>query len=139
MRLGILKSSVLPAALLVIFAGTALAANPPAPPSNQTKSGTRAAKSVAPGQLKKFHVTAFEGKIAPNTLRVNQGDRVQITFVSRDGNYGIKFKDFDLKGKVAPDKPAVIEFVPNQKGTFQFGCSKLFGFKQRENGTLVVN
>jgi len=81
----------------------------------------------------------LEGRIAPNTLRVNKGDRVQITFVTRDGTYGIKFKDFGVKGKVAPDKPAVIEFVPNQKGTFQFGCSRFWGFKQRQNGTLVVN
>lgn len=140
MRSGILKSSLLPAAVLAIFAGVAFAGNPNDQRTSQPRGGTMSAKSVAPGQLKKFHVTANEGKIAPNTLRVNKGDRVRITFVSRDGTYGIKFKDFDVKGKVAPDKPAVIELVPNHKGSFEFRCARVWNLKKwTSNGTLVVD
>ena len=140
MRFGIWKSSFLPAAALLIFAGTALAANPNGQRNSQPKGGTVSAKAVAPGQVKKFHITANEGKIAPNTLRVSKGDRVRITFVSRDSTYGIKFKDFDVKGKVAPDKPAVIEFVPDHRGTFEFRCARFWNLKKwTSNGTLVVN
>ena len=99
-----------------------------------------AAKTVAPGQVKKFHVTAYDGKIAPSTLRVQKGDRVQITFVSKDGTYGIKFPDFDVTEKVSQEKPAVVEFTPSHAGTFEFRCSKTWSFKHwTHNGTLVVN
>jgi heme/copper-type cytochrome/quinol oxidase subunit 2 len=98
-----------------------------------------AAKAVAPGQVKKFHVTASEGSISPSIIRVNRGDHVAITFVSRDGTYSIKFKDFDVSSRVSPEKPALVEFVPHEAGTFEFRCTRTFGLKQwTRNGTLVV-
>jgi plastocyanin domain-containing protein len=134
----IVKSVLLTTAVLAVAAATVLAGSQPAPKKN-TKSGAVAAKSVAPGEVQRFHVTANEGKIAPNTLRVKQGERVRITFVSKDSNYGIKFKDFEISKKVTPEKPAVVEFTPKQKGTFEFRCSKTWSPKHwSSNGTLVV-
>jgi len=127
MRSGILRITLLTLAVLV--SGAAIAV-----------SGSMAAKSVVPGQLKKFHVTAYDGKIAPSTLRVQRGDKVQITFVSRDSTYSIKFPDFDISNKVSPEKPAVVELTPTTAGTFGFRCSKSVSFKRwSKNGTLVVN
>ncbi len=135
----ILRTSLLTAAALAITAASVLAVEKPAQTSGSTKGHAVAAKSVAPGEVKKFHVTAFENKIAPNTLRVKKGEKVRITFVSRDGNYGIKFKDFEISEKVTPEKPAVIELTPTEKGTFEFRCSKSWSFKHwSKNGTLVV-
>ena len=130
----ILKSVLLTSAVLGLGAATILAAQPPA---KKTKGNAVAAKSVSPDEVKRFHVTANEGDIAPNTLHVKRGERVRITFVSKDGNYGIKFKDFDISNKVAPGKPAVVELVARQKGTFEFRCSKTWGI-HHNNGTLVV-
>ncbi len=135
----VLRGSLLTAAALAIAAATVFAGDQPAQRTGQPKGKAVAAKAVAPGEVKKFHVTAFEGKIAPNTLRVKQGEKVRITFVSRDANYSIKFKDFEISEKVTPEKPAVVEFVPRQKGSFEFRCSKEWSVKHwSKNGTLVV-
>ena len=138
MRSGLLKGTLLALAVLAFGAAIAVAADQPDQKVRQNRS--MAAKSVAPGQVKKFHVTAYEGKIAPSTLRVNRGDKIQITFVSKDSNYTIKFPDFEITNKVSPEKPAVVEFTPTTAGTFEFRCSKSVSFKRwAKNGTIVVN
>ena len=138
MRSGLLKGTLLALAVLAFGAAIVVAADQPDQKGGQNRS--RAAKSAAPGQVKKFHVTAIDGKIAPSTIRVNRGDKVQITFVSRDASYSIKFKDFEISERVSPEKPAVIEFTPTTAGSFEFRCSKSASFKRwSNNGTLVVN
>jgi len=135
MRSGLLKGTLLALAVLALGAAIVVADQP-----DQKSNRNLAAKSVAPGQVKRFHVTAIDGKIAPSTIRVNRGDKVQITFVSRDTSYSIKFKDFDISEKVSPEKPAVIELTPTTAGSFEFRCSKSASFKRwSNNGTLVVN
>lgn len=126
-------SLIVLAAVVVFTCGAAVAGEP-------SKGQPVAARATAPGaEIRKFHITAFDGTIAPNTLRVKRGDKVRITFVSKDGTYGIHFKDFDLKDKVTPEKPAVIEFTPREEGTFFFRCTRTWGVKHwSENGTLVV-
>jgi len=138
MRSGILRGTLL--TLTVLAFGAAIAtAEQPDQKVHQNR-GTAAAKAVAPGQVKKFHVTAYDGKIAPSTLRVQRGDKVQITFVSKDSTYSIKFPDFDVSDKVSPEKPAVVQLTPRTAGTFEFRCSKSVSFKRwSKNGTLVVN
>ena len=139
MRSGLLKITLLTLAVLAFGAAIAVAADQPDQKGRQGR-GSMAAKSVVPGQVKKFHVTAYEGKIAPSTLRVQRGDKVQITFVSKDSTYSIKFPDFEISEKVSPEKPAVVQFTPNTAGTFEFRCSKSVSFKRwSKNGTLVVN
>ena len=138
MRSGLLKGTLLALAVLAFGAAIVVAADQPDQKGRQNRS--MAAKTVAPGQVKKFHVTAYDGKIAPSTLHVNRGDKVQITFVSRDANYTIKFKDFEISNKLSPEKPAVIELTPTTAGSFEFRCSKSASFKRwSNNGTLVVN
>ena len=138
MRSGILKGTLL--ILTVVALGASIATAEQPDQKGHQKRGTVAAKSVVPGQVKKFHVTASDGKIAPSTLRVQRGDKVQITFVSKDSTYSIKFPDFDISNKVTPEKPAVVELTPTTAGTFEFRCSKSVSFKHwSKNGTLVVN
>jgi len=139
MRSGILRGTLLTLTALAFGAAIATAEQPDQK-AHQAR-GNVAAKSVAPGQqVKKFHVTAVDGKIAPSTLRVQRGDKVQITFVSKDSTYSIKFPDFNVSDKVTPEKPAVVELSPTTAGTFEFRCSKSVSFKHwSKNGTLVVN
>ena len=130
----ILRATSISMAALLIAAASVMAAD-----QAGQKGKAVPAKSVAPGQVRKLHVTAFEGKIAPSTLRVKAGERVQITFFSKDSGYGIKFPDFDVKSHVSKEKPAVVEFTPTTKGTFQFKCLRTMNLKKwSENGTLIV-
>jgi heme/copper-type cytochrome/quinol oxidase subunit 2 len=141
MRSTFLRSSLMTGAVLLFAAATVLAGEPQGSKGQDTSKGKAvSAKAVAPGQVKRFHVTAQDGNIAPNTLHVKKGESVRITFVSRDGTYGIRFKDFNIKDKVSPEKPAVIEFVPEQAGSFEFRCTRVWGMKHwSTNGTLVVD
>ena len=128
-------AAIAAASMLCAFAG---AADQPGQRGSQD-TGAVEAKAEVPGQIKKFHVTAHEGTISPTTLRVNRDDHVQITFVSRDGTYSIKFKDFDISARTSPEKPALVEFVPHEAGTFDFSCTRTFGLKRwNRNGTLIV-
>ena len=138
MESGLLRGTLL--TLTVLAFGAAIAsAEQPDQRAHQNR-GTVATRSVAPGQMKRFRVTANDGRISPNTLRVQRGEKVQITFVSRDSTYSIKFPDFEISDKVSPEKPAVVEFTPTTAGTFEFRCSKSVSFKHwSKNGTLVVN
>lgn len=139
MRLGFVRYAFLTLAAVTFATALSVATDQPDQKSRE-KRGPVAARSVAPGQVKKFHVTAFEGKIAPSTLRVQKGDQVRITFVSKDGTYSIKFPDFEISEKVSEEKPAVVEFTPTREGTFEFRCSRSVSFKRwTKNGTLVVN
>jgi len=136
MRSGWLKRLVVP----VIVLAFAVAAAPAGDQADQRgRSSTVPAKSVAPGTVKKFHITASEGKIAPDTLRVKRGQMVKITFVSKDATYGVKFKDFGVSTKVSREKPATVQFVADQPGTFEFRCARTWNMKKWSgNGTLVV-
>jgi len=139
MRLGVVRYASLALAAVAFATVASVAADQPDQKSHENR-GTVPARAVAPGQLKKFHVTAFEGKIAPSTLRVQRGDRVQITFISKDGAYTIKFPDFEINAKLSEEKPAVVELTPTQEGTFEFRCSKSVSFSRwKNNGKLVVN
>ena len=139
MKLGFCKKSLLALAAVFMALAATVAADQPDQKGHE-KRGAVPARTVAPGQVKKFRVTAFEGKIAPSTLRVQKGDKVQITFISKDGSYTIKFPDFEINDKVSQEKPAVVEFTPTQQGTFEFRCSKSVSFKRwAKNGTIVVN
>jgi cytochrome c oxidase subunit 2 len=124
---------------LAILAFAAVTVSLTAAPEGEKRGAAVPAKAVAPGQVKKFHVTANEGKIAPSTLRVKKGETVRITFVSKDGTYGIKFPDFDVKKKISPGQSAVVQITPTQKGTYEFRCSKSWSVKHWvKNGVLVV-
>jgi heme/copper-type cytochrome/quinol oxidase subunit 2 len=137
MRSGWLKSFVVP----VIVLAFAVAAAPAGDQAEQRgRSSAVPAKAVGPESVKKFHITASEGKIAPDTIRVKRGQMVKITFVSRDGKYGVKFKDFGVSTKVEPGKPATVQFVADQPGTFEFRCARTWNMKKWSgNGTLVVD
>ncbi len=138
MRFPRLSTSLLAIGALAFTATTAVAGEP-AKPNPAPRGNAVAAKSVAPGQVRKFSVTASEGQISPAILRVKQGERVRITFVSKDGNYGIKFPDFEIKEKLTPEQPKVVELLAMQKGTFEFRCTKMGLKRWSKNGTLVVN
>jgi len=100
---------------------------------------TKPASRPAEPTLRKYNVTASNGGIIPGHIRVRKGEKVRITFVSRDDKYSIRFKDFGVKETLTPEVPVVIEIAPGRAGMYEFRCARVWGVKRfGHNGTLVV-
>jgi len=100
---------------------------------------TVSTKPAEPVNVRRYQITASEGEIVPGHIRVKLGEKVRITFVSRDDTYGIRFKDFGIKEKLTPERPIVVELSPETSGTFEFRCTRTWGIKHfNNNGALVV-
>jgi heme/copper-type cytochrome/quinol oxidase subunit 2 len=117
------------------------------PPATNAAASTMApapavaasASSASAAVIRKYQITASEGRIVPGHIRARRGEVVRITFVSTDDTYGIRFKDFGVKEKLTPDKPVVVELHPNALGTFEFRCTRTWGVSHwSHNGALVI-
>ena len=132
----LLKPAAMLLALVVIpAAGGVLAGSPKksAPPAVP-------AAHITEAQVRKYNVTASDGGILPGHLRVRKGESIQITFTSRDDKYNIRFKDFNIKETLEPEKPVTITISPGKAGTYEFRCTRVWGVKHfANNGTLVVS
>jgi heme/copper-type cytochrome/quinol oxidase subunit 2 len=124
-------------ALVVLLGVTSLAtgiglAGAPAP----------AKKEVVSASASRFHkitIIAVEGKIDPDVVRVRRGDLVRLTFLPKDGTYGVSIPVLNLKGKATPDRPVTFEFAASSQGEYEMRCTKYWGFKHfSENGKIVV-
>jgi hypothetical protein len=99
-------------------------------------------KAVAPASAPRFHkftIIAIEGKIDPDVVRVRRGDLVRLTFLPKDGTYGVSIPVLKLKGKATPEHPVTFEFAASSEGEYEMRCTKFWGFKHwAENGKIVV-
>jgi heme/copper-type cytochrome/quinol oxidase subunit 2 len=135
-----------PAATLVALAfvaGVSDAPRPAAAPPDRAPAAHASevpAARVAEPNLRSYHVTASEGGIIPGHIRVRKGEKVRITFTSKDDKYSIKFKDFGVKQTLTPEAPVTIEIAPSRPGSYEFKCTRVWGVKRfaGSNGTLVV-
>lgn len=80
----------------------------------------------------------MDGEEAP-TLTVSEGDTVRIEFTSTDGFHDFVIDEFDAATEqVMAFNSTFVEFVADQKGTFEYYCSV---GQHRQNGmvgTLIV-
>jgi cytochrome c oxidase subunit 2 len=103
------------------------------------KGNTEPAKKTNSGHVKKFKVTAVDGDINPQQIKVRRGDRVSITFKSLDGHYRVQFKEFGVKRSLHKGEDVTIEIVATEEGVFPFRCTKAWSVKRwAKNGTIVV-
>ncbi len=89
--------------------------------------------------VKEFTVTGESFKFTPNTLSVNKGDKVKVTFKNAGGMHNFVIDELNVKSKVLQGgQEEVIEFTADKSGTFEFYCSvgnhRAMGMK----GTLEV-
>ena len=107
-----------------------------APAASQTR------KPVAPASAPRFHkitIVAVEGKITPDVIRVRRGDLVRLTFLPKDGTYGVHIPVLKLKGKATPERPVTFEFAASSEGEYEMRCTKVWSVKHwSENGKIVV-
>jgi cytochrome c oxidase subunit 2 len=112
----------------MLLASVVLAAVAPAP------------ASVSAGRTKSFAITAERFKFEPDTLEVDEGDRVRLTFRSADTTHGFELKEYDVKVEIPKGgEPVTVEFVAAKPGSFVFACSEYCGSGHRDmRGRLVV-
>ena len=142
MRPVILHSGRWMAVLGALSAATVMAVTPIAaeqPDQARARARTVPATTATQDPVRKYSVTASEGSIVPGHLRVKLGERIRITFVSLDDAYGLRMKDFGIKEKLTPERPVVVELIPQSTGTFEFRCTR-WGVKRfASNGAVVVS
>lgn len=91
------------------------------------------------GPVKEFRIVGVDGGIRPDTILARRGDRLLITFESRDGDYEIRIKDFGIKKNLQKGEKFTLELVPTRTGIFPFRFGKDRGFRRRGlNGKIVV-
>lgn len=76
------------------------------------------------GTVKTFTIEGSSFKFSPNTITVNEGDMVKITFKNVQGFHDFVLDEFNVKSKTIPaNQTDEVQFVASKKGTFEFYCS----------------
>lgn len=90
-------------------------------------------------EVQEVQVTAKKYEFSPNPIRVKKGQPVKLTITATDHDHGIQIDAFHIKQKLKKGEPTVIEFTPDQAGSFPFKCSVFCGFGHGGmKGTLIV-
>jgi cytochrome c oxidase subunit II len=97
----------------------------------------------APGEPpspRAFEITASRFQYEPDRLEVREGDAVRLTLHSSDTTHGFGIKELKVEAVIPKGgEPVTVEFVADQRGTFEFFCTEYCGAGHRNmRGTLVV-
>ena len=91
------------------------------------------------GEVKTFEVKADAYKFIPDTITVNQGDKVIIKAIAIDKHHGIGIKAFNINKDLPKGEWVTIEFTADKEGEFTIHCSKFCGWKHFwMKGKLIV-
>lgn len=90
-------------------------------------------------EVKSFSMTAKQWEFVPNTITVNEGDRVRLSIASTDVSHGFALMQFGVNVKLEPGETQTVEFVADKKGTYTYFCNVFCGHSHGQmKGTLVV-
>jgi plastocyanin len=126
------------AALVVI--GGKKSSSPQAEPLNvQANPQTESATQAPSGPVKEFTVDGSSYKFDPETITVNQGDTVKITFRDSGGPHDLVIDGYNVRTKiVTPGKEDSVTFVADKSGSFKYYCSVANHEALGMTGTLIV-
>ena len=68
-------------------------------------------------QERDIHLEAFRYGLSPSILRVNRGDRLNLTFSSRDTAHSFFLQDYRIDAKISPDGSEVVEVYDPLRAT----------------------
>jgi heme/copper-type cytochrome/quinol oxidase subunit 2 len=126
-------------ATICLIAGTFLTGAAPDGGTNGHPPQKRTSVDRPASKFRSITVVAIEGKMSPDVIRVRRGDLVRLTFVAKDGTYGVKIPALNVKGKATPDHQVSVEFAATSQGEYEVRCTKFWGIKHwSENGKIVV-
>jgi len=105
-----------------------------------TTPQTTAPSTVSMGTAKEFLVGGNEFAFSPNTLTVNKGDTVKVTFTN-NGKYPHNFviNELNVKGKtIQPGESDTVSFTADKAGSFEYYCSVDSHKDKGMTGTITV-
>ncbi|MCR4284814.1 MAG: cupredoxin domain-containing protein [archaeon] len=79
------------------------------------------------GQVKEFNITARSWRFEPDTIEVNQGDKIIINLNSIDVSHGINIPELGVSLKTGSGETKTVEFIAGKKGEFSFSCNVYCG------------
>jgi cytochrome c oxidase subunit II len=99
-----------------------------------------ASASPADPPVKTLEVAASRFKFDPETIEVDEGDRVVLKLKSLDVAHGLTVKEFKVEAAIPKGGEVVtVEFVAAKAGTYAFTCSEYCGRGHKGmKGTLTV-
>ena len=90
-------------------------------------------------EVKTFEVKADDYRFIPDTIAVNQGDKVIIRAIAIDRDHGLGIKAFNIDKPLPKGEWVTIEFTADKKGEFTSYCTKYCGWKHfLMTGKLIV-
>lgn len=112
----------------------------PTQATQQSPAEGSAMEEKKEGAVKTFTIEASSFKFSPNTMTVNEGDMVKITFKNTQGFHDFALDEFNVKSKtISAGQTEEIQFVASKKGSFEFYCSVGNHRAMGMTGTLTVN
>jgi nitrosocyanin len=101
---------------------------------------TGATAGATTGTVKSFTVSGTEFAFSPNTLSVNKGDTVNVTFTNNGAfPHNFTITEFNVKSKtISPGESDTVTFTADQTGTFTYFCSVPTHKDKGMVGTLTV-
>ncbi len=103
--------------LLLIGIALSACANNTAPPPAQSS-----------GPVKEFSIEAYQFGFEPSTITIKKGERVKLTFSSKDVEHGVSLPDFEkVTRKFGKGQTQSVEFVADKSGTFDYMCNVYCG------------
>ena len=111
--------------LVVCVAGPALAQEDPAEPGHEGCAKAEEVDEEQPVKLIKIYVE--EWKWSPDVIRVKQGTRLKLEFLSYEASRRFDLKAYRIKVALPQDKIVTYEFVADKVGEFKFRCGRPCG------------
>lgn len=111
------------------------------PITETTSTGeTGSTSETVAANVKEFTVEGNNFAFLPNTLTVNKGDTVKLTFINKVGNHDLVIDEFNVRTKILNmGATETITFVADKSGTFEYYCSVGSHRQMGMVGTLTVN
>jgi len=74
--------------------------------------------------IKEFVVTGVPFSFTPNSMVVNKGDTVKVTFKNGGGTHDFKIDEFNVATPIInAGEEQSVTFVADKSGTFEYYCS----------------
>ncbi|GAX90851.1 cupredoxin domain-containing protein [Effusibacillus lacus] len=104
-------------------------ANNSAPSNSQTSSqSSTSSNTAATGSVKEVKVEGTNYKIEVQPVEIKAGDKVKLTFATKEGMHGYSIKNTSVKAdQVGPGMSKTVEWTPDKPGEYEVFCNTICG------------